>query len=287
MNSIDTYDRKNPLQANIIETRKITPEDYLEEAKHIVMEVEEDDFHFNIGQSIEVIVPPPYEYSNKPIFRLYSIASDKSGENGKKSAFAISVKRCHYIDEYNGEKYKGPASNYLCDLKVSDTIRFTGPYNRAFTVPGDNTANLLLIGLGTGISPFRAFIKHIYSTVGDWKGKVRLFYGAKTGLELLYMNDKKNDLAEYRDEETFKAFSAVSPKPYWDEPVDIERQFKKNKEEIKKMLLDNNTYVYIAGLRNIADLFDKACTGILGSEKQWEKRRDELLNNNRMIRILY
>ena len=44
--------------------------------------------------------------------------------------------------------------------------------------------------MGTGIAPFRAFVKHLYRDIGDWRGQVRLFYGARSGLELLYMNDE-------------------------------------------------------------------------------------------------
>jgi ferredoxin--NADP+ reductase len=64
-------------------------------------------------------------------------------------------------------------------------------------VPEDDTANLLMIGTGTGIAPFRAFIKRIFDQRGGWKGQVRLFYGARSGMELLYMNLVRNDLEHY------------------------------------------------------------------------------------------
>ena len=38
----------------------------------------------------------------------------------------------------------------------------SGPYGLAFEVPEEMDANLILIGTGTGIAPFRAFVKHIY-----------------------------------------------------------------------------------------------------------------------------
>jgi ferredoxin--NADP+ reductase len=90
----------------------------------------------------------------------------------------LVVRRCNYIDEYSGEEYAGVNSNYICSRRAGDQLTITGPFGIPFDVPADKNANLLLIGLGTGIAPFRALVKHIYQDVGDWKGKVRLLYGA-------------------------------------------------------------------------------------------------------------
>ena len=100
-----------------------------------------------------------------------------------------------------------------------------------------------MIGMGTGIGPFRAFVKHIYDTVGNWEGKVWLFHGAHTGLEMLYMNDVRDDFANYYDMETFKAFRAISPRPDWQHTAALEQTFEENEKEVWDMISSDNTYV--------------------------------------------
>ena len=95
-----------------------------------------------------------------------------------------------------------------------DLVTINGPFGLPFEVPDDRDADLLLISIGTGIAPFRAFVKHLYRDVGDWRGRIRLFYGARSGRELLYMNDEVDDFTQYYDEETFEAFKALSPRVF-------------------------------------------------------------------------
>jgi len=165
-----------------------------------------------VGDSIGLLVPGPHEFGNEYHLRLYTIAGGEK-TSGNKTRLTLCIKRCFYIDDYSGEKYEGKASNYFCDRAPGDKLTMAGPFKGAFTIPDDESTNLLMVGLGTGIAPFRAFVRHIYDVRGGWKGKVRLFFGAKTGLEMLYMNDKRDDFANYYDEDTFKAFEAVSPGP--------------------------------------------------------------------------
>ena len=102
-----------------------------------------------------------------------------------------------------------------------DLITFTGPYGDAFVIPEDPETNLLMIGTGTGIAPFRAFIQHIYEKQPNWRGKVRLFYGARTGTETLYRNDLKDDLTNYYSRETFEAFEGLSKRPWISLPSSV------------------------------------------------------------------
>lgn len=281
------YDFSNLRLATVLATERITPSEDPVEVKHLILEVPDDRLDYVEGQSIAVLVPGPHDFGKPYHFRLYSIASPRRGEDGRADSFSICVRRCFYVDDISGERYPGLASNYLCDAEPGDPIQIAGPYGSRFTVPDDSASNLVMIGVGTGIAPFRAFIKHIYEERGGWQGQVRLFYGAKTGMELLYMNDIRKDLSLYYDEKSFKAFEAVSPRPHFDEPPDLERVLAENAQEIWELVQRPDTYVYIAGLSDAARNFRKAMTSVAGSPEVWQAEFEELVRSGRYAELLY
>lgn len=280
------YDTTQQLSATVVRSSRITPNDSDTEIRHIDLAVNSVDFTYQVGQSVGVLVPGPHEYGQREYLRLYSIAGGERADD-LKPVISLCVKRCSYIDEFNGERYDGKASNYLCDLKQGDAVTLVGPYSIAFALPKDKHANLLMIGLGTGIAPFRAFIKHIYSELGGWTGTVRLYHGAMTGIELAYLNDLNDDLKYYYDEATFKAFQAVSPRPHFDVPVDLEAAMAQNGDEVWTLLQDPKTYVYVAGLKQISKQLDEALAKIVGSADTYEQQKARLMDEGRWAELLY
>jgi ferredoxin--NADP+ reductase len=283
---LNEYDTTRPFRATVVSSTRITPEDSETELRHIDLAVDDPKFDFHVGQSVGVLVPGPHEPGRKEYLRLYSIAGG-SRRSDFTAVISLCVKRCFYIDEFNGYRYDGKASNYLCDLKAGDPVSLAGPFGLAFNLPSHRDANLLMIGLGTGIAPFRAFVTHIYRELGGWKGKVRLFHGANRGIELAYMNDVNNDLKYYYEEDTFKAFQAVSPRPHFDVPVDLAGAIAQNGEEVWTLLRDRRTYVYVAGLQQISTQLDEAMATIAGSAEEYEKVRATLVEEGRWAELLY
>lgn len=304
MNLLKEYDVSRRHTARIREKSLITPSGEREEVQHIVLEVvDEEPFDYTEGQTVGILVPGPHEFGNREHFRLYSIASSKR-EYRDGRTFSISVRRCFYIDDYSGEECKGVASNYLCDQALGAEITITGPYGGAFALPKDPASNLLMIGVGTGIAPFRAFVKAIYkkrsraksktTAAGKkstsrraWKGKVRLFYGGKTGVELLYMNEHENDLTSYYDEETFKAFKALSPRPALNHPIALGQKIEENASEVWELLQSPKTYVYLAGLQKMAPNLDVAFAKVAGSEQAWKTQKKQMQSEGRWAELLY
>lgn len=273
-------------QARLRDNRSLTTSDAVEEIRELVFEVDDPDFRFEPGQSIAVIVPGPHDLGHAEHVRFYTIA-DAPFPRGGIPEVAICVRRCEYLDEYSGERYEGVASKYLCDLAEGAEVTLAGPVGLAFEVPENRNAKLLLIGLGTGIAPFRAFLRHIYRNLGGWDGQVLLFYGARTGLELVYMNDHENDIAEYEDEETFRAIEALSPRPHWDEPPALADALRAHEEEVWAWLQDPSTHVYVAGLESVAETLDEVLAEFAGSPEKWGRRKAELVAGGRWTEVVY
>ncbi len=265
------------------ESRRITPEGSREEVRHLVFRTGDASFGGALGNCIRVMAPG--QFGNRYHLRLYSIMDME--RRGDATEFAICVRRCSYIDDFNGEQYKGVASNYLCDLKPDQSIEFSGPVGYPFVIPDDKTADILMLGMGTGIAPFRTLIRQIYEKLGGWEGRVRLFYGARSPLEMLYMNDQNGDLANYFDEPTFKAFQAVSPRPSFDAPVAIEAALRQNAAEVWDMIKRPGTRVFVAGTSKVLDMIDRGMAEVAGSGREWQSAHAALVSSGRWNEVLY
>ncbi len=284
---LSDYDTERRYEATLVSSERITPESSDEEVRELVIDVENPDSPLRITHCIGVLAPGRPEFGQEHHFRLYTVADTPAPGAPGRTRIHVAVRRCSYVDEYSGERFKGVASNFLCDLRAGDTFYVTGPYDIPFEVPREMDANLILIGSGTGIAPFRAFVKHLYRDVPEWKGQIRLFYGAKSGLEMLYMNDEKDDFTQYIDEETFQAFKALSPRPSWGAPIAWEDAIGERGDEIWDMVGQPNTYVYVAGLEKMLGELDKVFTGLAGGQEPWERRKAELVAGRRWVELVY
>lgn len=271
-------------EAVVQSSRRITPEG-TDEVRQIVLRIDESAFYFLEGQNIGVLVPGPHDFGNKYHHRYYTIADARALDGGVE--LELLVRRCYYIDEVSGEQYPGVASNYLCDAPEGSKVTLTGPYRSPFKIPADPTSNLLMLGTGTGVAPFRAFMRRIYEEHKGWKGKVRLFYGARNGTELLYMNDLNSDLTQYYDEKTFQAIQAVHSGLLSDEADALAQGVADHAAEILKLVRDDKTHVYLAGMKKISEAFDQAMARAAGSEDQWQAVKQGLIDGRRWTELTY
>lgn len=272
--------------AIVKDSRRVTPES-TEEVRHIVLNVPDPAFRFVEGQSVAVVVPGPHPFGNPFHVRRYSIANARQLPVAEGVDLDLLVRRCFYIDEVSGERYPGIASNYLCDVRPGDNIQIAGPYVSPFRMPADNRSNLLMVGTGTGVAPFRAFMQYIYAQRGDWVGQVRLFYGSRTGLETLYMNEEQGDLANYYDEKTFKAFQALSKPLIRTDEQALEQSLDDHAHEVWDLVQQPNTYVFLAGLDKIAAIFDRIMAQASGAESRWAACKRGLIEEKRWSELIY
>jgi len=102
--------------------------------------------------------------------RPYSIASSRR-EVGNEAHLLVSAVRYNAHDRPR----KGVASNYVAErLKPGDRVRVKLRPNRHFALP-DPGRDIIMVGPGTGVAPFRAFVQERRATQAN--GKSWLFFG--------------------------------------------------------------------------------------------------------------
>ena len=272
--------------AQLLESRRITPEKAVE-VRHLTLRVADPAFQFVEGQSVGVVVPGPHPFGNPYHLRRYSIANPRPRPEDETVALDIQVRRCFYIDEISGERYPGIASNFLCDARPGQDITLSGPYRSPFQMPQDKTANLVMIGTGTGVAPFRAFAQLIYERRGGWDGQVRLFYGGRTGLDLAYANDEQTNLADYYDQASFKAFKSLASNSLMSSSDALQRGLRENLDEVWDLLQAPKTHVFLAGLGKIAQVLDKVMSERAGSAEAWQALKQGMIQEGRWSELIY
>lgn len=103
--------------------------------------------------------------------RLYSIASSiRKHEN--EVHLTVAAVRYHT----NGRERTGVCSCYLADdVEVGDSVPVFFHHNQNFRLPDSDTTPIIMVGPGTGIAPFRAFIEE--RAAREAQGKNWLFFG--------------------------------------------------------------------------------------------------------------
>ncbi len=275
--------------ATLVSSRHLLPEksDSRDEVRELVIEVKEKDFTCAAGQSIGVLAPVHKGSREAFHLRWYSVADIAAKSKAGHPCFTICVRRRVYKDPDTGLIYRGLASNYLCDLKPGAPLNITGPHGIPFDIPSIPDPTMILIGIGTGIAPFRAFVKHLHKSKPNWKGLIRLFYGTRNGLDILYTNDPHEDVMQYFDQETFEAFKALCPPPNWADPIAWDMAYSERGEELLKMLESPKTFVYVAGLEPIREHLDQLFATLTGSVEAWDQRKADLVASKRWVELLY
>lgn len=103
--------------------------------------------------------------------RLYSISSSPLAYPDE---VHLTIRKVEY--EAHGRKRFGVASTHVAErVKPGDTLPVFVQSNPNFKLPADPDTPIIMIGPGTGVAPFRAFLGHREETGA--KGKSWLFFG--------------------------------------------------------------------------------------------------------------
>lgn len=217
--------------------------------------------NFLAGQSFGVI-PPGLDHNGKPNrVRLYSISCPSWGEDGEGGVISTTPKRL--LDERRPQKpgddpddhrlFVGVASNYLCDLRVGDEVRLSGPNGKRFVLPVDTEQHdYLFLATGTGIAPFRGMAMELFDAARRRSGaptrsRVELVMGVAYTTDLLY-DDLFTDLATRHS--NFHYHTVVSRERRADGRRGryVHQFVEEQIDHLRDMLESPRTMIYICGL---------------------------------------
>lgn len=168
--------------------------------------------------------------------RLYSIASGPSFADGETH---LTVSAVRY--ETNGRKKRGAASTWLADgLNAGQTARVFVERNEYFKLPQNPGTPILMIGPGTGVAPFRAFVQE--REASGARGKSWLFFGnPHFETDFLYQTEWQQALKKGTLTRFDVAFSRDQA-----EKVYVQHRLLQQGREVFDWL-ENGAHVYVCG----------------------------------------
>ena len=122
--------------------------------------------------------------------RLYSISSSPKAHPGE---VHLTVGAVRY--ESHGRSRKGVCSTFLADRAGDAPVPVFVQPSHGFKLPADGSVPIIMVGPGTGIAPFRAFLEERRAT--NATGKNWLFFGdQKRASDFLYREQLEAWLAD-------------------------------------------------------------------------------------------
>lgn len=214
--------------------------------------------------------------------RLYSISSSPA-EVGEEVHLSVGVVRF----EHNGKTRSGAASSYLADRVEEDsTVRVFVEHNDNFKLPQDTTKPIIMIGSGTGIAPFRAFVQQ--RAADNAEGKNWLIFGNQHfALDFLYQAEWQ----QFQKEGFLHKYSFAWSRDQA-EKIYVQDKIREQGVEVWQWLQEG-AYVYVCGdASRMAKDVNQALIDVIAeqgklSQEEAEEYLDNLREGKRYQRDVY
>lgn len=242
------YAPKRPVTATVAGNFNCTEAGFESETHHVVLDFGAMPFPVLEGQSIGIVPPGTDALGKAHHPRQYSVASPRNGERPGYNNVSLTVKRV--TQDHQGNPVKGIASNYVCDLKVGDTVTVVGPFGSTFLMPNHPKSNIVMICTGTGSAPMRAMTEWRRRLRKSGKfdgGKLMLFFGARTQQELPYFGPLQSLPKDFIDINLAFSRKPGQPRRY------VQDAMRERAADLVALLGDADTHFYVCGLKSMEE----------------------------------
>jgi sulfite reductase (NADPH) flavoprotein alpha-component len=212
--------------------------------------------------------------------RLYSISSSSEAHDGQVH-LTVSLNKF----KVNDEMKSGLASEFLADFPLDEQLEFYIHKNQNFRLPKEET-DIIMIGPGTGIAPFRSFLAE--RDVTGAEGKNWLFFGEQHFvLDFYYQTEIQEWLTTGVLTKLDTAFSRDQERKIY-----VQDRIREKAKEFNNWL-ENGASIYICGQKNpMSQDVENAIVAVISkerniSEEQAQQFLEELENQGRYQKDVY
>jgi len=212
--------------------------------------------------------------------RLYSIASSPEAHSGE---VHITVAKNSF--KVNNDTRFGLASDFLSHINETNELKFYVHPNNQFRLPEEDK-NIIMIGPGTGIAPFRSFIAERDATAAS--GKNWLFFGEQHFVtDFLYQTEIQNWFETGVLTKVSLAFSRDQK-----EKIYVQHKMLQHGAEFFEWL-QAGSYVYVCGTKDPMSIdVEETLLQIIEkfgdrSKEEAEQYLDELKEDGRYVKDVY
>ena len=182
---------------------------------------------------------PTTEYLVAPLRqlnpRLYSISSSPKAHSGE---VHLTVGRVSY--DLHGRERLGVCSTFLSGLEPGRAVKVYPHGNKNFHLTADDDAPVIMIGPGTGIAPFRAFLEE--REARGAKGKNWLFFGDQhAATDFLY----EEQIEEWMQSGLLSRFDTAFSRDQ-EKKIYVQHRMLEQAEELYQWL-EAGAYIYVCG----------------------------------------
>lgn len=213
--------------------------------------------------------------------RYYSIASSPSAHGEDEVHLTVAEVE---IETFTGLK-SGFCSGFLAELKEGDAVPFFIQRNNSFRLPSPDT-DIIMIGPGTGIAPFRSFLFEREQNSGN--GRNWLFFGERNFVSDFYY---QTELLELMDTGVLHKLNAAFSRDT-KQKVYVQDRMGENAAELLKWI-ENGAVIYLCGSKDpMSKDVDRKLIEIL-TERTFDTEKDasdylkELEEMGRYIKDVY
>ncbi|MGE3772204.1 MAG: sulfite reductase [NADPH] flavoprotein alpha-component, partial [Gammaproteobacteria bacterium] len=167
--------------------------------------------------------------------RAYSIASSRLAAPDELHLTVAVVDGRH-----DGRPRPGCTSGFLAARAIGDEVQLKLEHNPAFRLPRCDDAPIVMIGPGTGVAPFRAFLEE--RAARGARGRSWLFFGERTQREdFLYQLEWQRHLRQGALTRLDVAFSRDTAQKHY-----VQDRLRERAQEVHAWL-EEGAYVYVCG----------------------------------------